>query len=907
MTMRAICWRRLCNAGLILAGWSAGVGAVFSAESVAPAPDKVANAATPEAHALELYWQAMDRFRGPTSESQEQGRSLLLQSADLDCREAASLLGSALLSESYGFKQDPAGAVRRFEQAIKLGDDFARVGLAECYVRGIGVKVDAGEAEKLLRMALAPETTYPRPAPPAWFLHNDSSPDVAGELEYDAPSAARAYAHHLYGLIEQQRGNLAAAQEHFITASQSGRAGRAGVFEAAVQAAMNCAFGRGVPRDRAQAMALLEHARDLRRRQGAQQVHGMAMQGALESFAAADLEQSLAENSQRELGETQFGIAQHFADAASAEHDPGEARAWYELAAGNNQVDAMIALALMDSRGATGPPDRAAALGWLQRAGGGDPVRSLHAAACLGICYLHGLGTPVDPAKATAIFARHRDEDFVCYLGTIGKAPADVLSADEARAMLEAWAEKNRDVHAQFLLAEYHLWGCGYPADAKEGVRLLKLAADHGSGEACGVMGDYYAFVEGNAKKAEDYYGRGLRRNDARSEVGLARLRFQPSRELFNQQDIDELSRALDLCEKALNHDPDFVPAHELEMSICMCKTLRRDKGTGKFLLGHYDVPRARSHARRADELGSALAAYYLGSWALEGNGESKDPRKAYDLFSIAAERGLAVAHLQLGAMHADGIGVPVTLDEAAYHYRLAALGGNAEGARRLANMYIGGHGVAANEDRAVFWYSVAARSGEPASNYELAKILMRLRRYPDAVAILEKIAAGSGGVFQDLANLDLARCYRMGLGVTSNAKKARDYRAAALAGWSTKTLLQDAKTAMGKGPSDHAVELYTLAAEVFPEASYSLGQMYFFGQNVAADRNLSVSYLRFAAEYDYADALYFLAAMTVKREAGAPSVPEAREFARRAVKAGLKKAEALLLRLEALAGGPSS
>lgn len=862
-------------------------------------------AATTESNpGLALYWKALVHFRSPVEAELAQGRQLLEQASGLQCGEAQALLGSAMLHGTYGFRKEPTVAIDRLQQAIAHGNDFARVALGECFFRGMGAKVDLAMAEKLLASALAPEATFMRPTPPAWFLEKmGDTAGVAGELESDPVESTRAYAHHLLGQIAQQRGDHALAQEHFLAATRAGRAGRAGIYEAAMQAALNCAFGRGVARDRAQAVALLETARELQRRQGAQNIHGLTQQGTLETFAVADLEESIAESSRREMAAKQTEIGDVFAQTTSEFHDFAEARIWYELAAGNDDASGMLHLALMQSRGVGGPVDRAAAFGWFEKAGGGQPPLVLHGVACLAIAHLRGLGTPVDATKAKALFARWRDDDFLCYLGASGEAPLDVVSADEARAMLETRATKKKDVHAQYLVAKYHLWGRGYPANAEEGVKLLKRAADRGSGAACGEMGDYYEFGKGDPREAKKYYERGKRRKDARSVVGLARQVLRPgngSLSVIVQSGTAALAKAMELCDDALSYDPDHVAAHELKIEIGVARVNGVDMQTGRLTEQLYDQSTARKHALAAEKLGSGLAAYYLGRWALHGEGETKDTRRAYDLLSTAGDRGYPSAHLVLGEMHERGDGVPETPEEAAYHYRLAAIAGNNQAARHLAKMYRGGRGVPPNPTLSIFWYSILARSGTVETVLDLAKALVHFQREREAIPLLEEIVSKASNWHRALAHAELARCYRLGLGVEADATKSRMHRREAWRGGVGLDDVKQAKRAAEEGDMATAIQRFEQAAEVQPEACFRLGQIHHFGQSVDVDKTKAMAYLRRAAADDYADALYFLAGLTVNREADAPPVAEALDMARRALAMGNEKARDVVRILEA-------
>jgi|CXWL01.1.fsa_nt_gi TPR repeat protein len=109
------------------------------------------------------------------------------------------------------------------------------------------------------------------------------------------------------------------------------------------------------------------------------------------------------------------------------------------------------------------------------------------------------------------------------------------------------------------------------------------------------------------------------------------------------------------------------------------------------------DPARAFTWAKRAGELGSARAQYWLGNMYELGLGTTADPAQALMWFQKAAEQGLAGAANNVGVLYIQGHGVAADPAEAARWFLRAADGGDAAGTFNLALRYLDGQGVAAD------------------------------------------------------------------------------------------------------------------------------------------------------------------------------------------------------------------
>lgn len=850
------------------------------------------------------YWRAIKLLGSKSATDVEAGRVALKAAADLEYTHAQVLLGNCHLSGGYGFPKSPKKAASLFRLAAERGNAFAKVSLGLCYVTGNGLRKDEEAAIKWLTGAIAPDADYSRPSPPADFSAERSGAEagesLSGNLGEDPVAQSVATAHHLLGEILMRQKKHAEAQPHFVAAA--GNDGRSGIFQAAQQAALNYAFGQGTARDLAKANEMLERARKLTSRMGVTMVHNYASLKIVDEFAVADLEEKITEAGAQAQTEMQTAIAEQFANKKSKDYNPAEAAKWYELAAENGQVWAMLSLAFIYSRGDLGQPDPAKAYNWFEKAGGGEKPKHTLGIANLAICYQNGIGIGKDTAKADALFKKHKDIDIVCYLGTLGKCPEKIITFEEELALIQTWAKKNNDAHAQYLLGDRYDSGAGMLMNKSDAANWYKKAvkANHPLATyRLAVLHDNHPFLVGNStlaggeKNAVELFRRGSELKNPDAMVHYAYM-------LMNG---DGLARntvlAVETYEKCLELYPDEYHAHNNLGAYYANKLVRDIAGLNreevetlrKKTLMHYEAAIRGEHATAARN----LAVLYH-----EGVLVGKDLRKAYQYYEQAAAWGYGPeAHYSLGLMHENGEGVPVTYSEAAYHYRLAAVDGHIEALQHLVNFYLTGKGVSRDLDRASFWLIKMMRAGEPGVLVIYVDILLKKQEYNEAVGFLNDLRYNENTFIAGFAYDRLSQCYRNGLGVKANPDKARQYFDKAVKLENEHALTTLAMQQLKEGKKTEAVANLQTAAKNSGPASFYLGQMNFFGTNVPKDRVKAMQYLRAAAALEHPEALYFLAGLTYNREADAPSINEAIDLLQRAENVGHPKAADLREKLE--------
>lgn len=845
------------------------------------------------------FWQTVTLLQSKVSANLSAGREALQKLAEQEYVHAQVLLGECLLSGSYGFAKDARKGANSFRLAAERGNAFAKVSLGSCYATGTGVKKDDEKAASWLLQALAADADFSRPPPPKIPVAPAATPDggVAGELANDPVSGAQATAHLLLAQIFSRQKKNAEAQTHYVAAATAGVEGRSGIYAAAVRAAVNYAFGEGVPRDQAKANAMLEQSRRLTVRMNAKLIHNYVALKMVDEFAVADLEETATEAGENFQSQTQMQIAALLADKKSKTYDLAEAVKWYELAAENGQLWAMLPLAFIYWKGDLGRPDPQRAFHWFEQAGGGEKKKHVLGAANLGICYQNGIGTAKDPAKAAAIFEKLRDVDIVCYLGSIGRCPAAPVTYEEAAKLNETWAKQQNDPHAQYLLALRHLGGWGVAVDRAVAVSWLKKAVAANHGGALLHLGTLYesnpallgetSTPKAIAAAAECYRKGGVAGNvDAWSNYA-------------NMLDAGkgvprDAAKAVEIYRECLTRDPEHARSHN-NLGAIYESRLRQPGATSEnreLMLKHYE---------EAVRLKLPHAARNLATIYYEGVLVPRDFQKAYQYFEQAVELGFPLEHFHLGMMHEEGLGVPVTYTEAAYHYRLAALEGHRESLRRLVNFYIIGRGVSPDIERAVFWMEKMYAMGNTRVLSTLCDVLLGKKDYASALPLLRKLSDSKDPFLAGYGNDRLAICYAEGLGVKVNAGRSEKHFAAALKLKNGNALTRLGLEQIAAGKISEGVSALREAAPSSREASYALGQMYYLGTKVTKNESEGLRFLELSASLNHPDALIALAVLTYNRAPGSPPLERAIELAQQAENTGHPKGKFIREKLEAV------
>jgi TPR repeat protein/serine/threonine protein kinase len=231
---------------------------------------------------------------------------------------------------------------------------------------------------------------------------------------------------------------------------------------------------------------------------------------------------------------------------------------------------------------------------------------------------------------------------------------------------------------------------------------------------------------------------------------------------------------------------------------------------------------------KKASELGSGDALYYLGELKYNGLGTTKDFREGWQYANSALKKGFGMANWRIASCYENGLGVKKDAKMAAKYYLLStepirklADSGDPEGLANLGGMYSSGNGLPKNESLGLEYYLKSAKKG---------------------YAFVQQ---------------NLASMYRYGSGTPVNLSEA--------------------------------VKWYSTSANLgHPGSQYELGKMYLYAEGVKQDTKMGLDLLNKAANQNYSEALSYLGYLYFMGKFVNVDYKKSFEFTRKAVEFGI-------------------
>ena len=158
------------------------------------------------------------------------------------------------------------------------------------------------------------------------------------------------------------------------------------------------------------------------------------------------------------------------------------------------------------------------------------------------------------------------------------------------------------------------------------------------------------------------------------------------------------------------------------------------------------DPKKAEEYYLEAIKYGSANSMLHLSTMYAFGEIDGEpDYKKAFSLVKMAAESGYAVAQVSLGYYIDNGIGTKPNLQDALFWYQKAAEQGSATAFNNLGDMYFAGRGVEQNFNVALDYVKRAIEKGSAIAYAILAKFYRQGRIYKqDINKAIETLITGS-------------------------------------------------------------------------------------------------------------------------------------------------------------------
>lgn len=428
-----------------------------------------------------------------------------------------------------------------------------------------------------------------------------------------------------------------------------------------------------------------------------------------------------------------FVLARYYEAGTGVEQDSMLAMDYFRRAGEAGFGDGYSFLGDYYRRGLAGvKPDSLQAFNTYMLAAGADEAVA-NGMTDVAECYLEGIGTRIDTAKAIYYLRDAVDAGSAKAAGILAdmynygrggiEANGDTAlmlyqlasQGDDPRGdyMMGAYlyeqgaydnamgfiasAAQNGSVEAQVLLAQAMLVGNGVDANPVLAVTTLRnLTEQDATGQALFMLG--IATVYGIGTDADSVEGASLIRRAA--EAG-------------NSRAMISIGRMYAVGEGVARDTVEAVRWYE--RAVEAGSTQAMSQLAGSYLTGQVapkNLQRAVELYQMAADRGDLDALCRLGLCYEQGEGVTLNSRRAYNLYLQAADRGSAWGMRLVGLCYAQGTYVEQDTKQAAEWFLKSAEAGDIQSAYIIGQLYAAGEGVKKNKKEAKRWLTVAAEAG---------------------------------------------------------------------------------------------------------------------------------------------------------------------------------------------------
>lgn len=400
-----------------------------------------------------------------------------------------TLLGDYYRYGAGGVKADSLQAFQTYMLAAGVDDDNAHglYRVAECYLKGIGTRIDTAKAIYYLRDAV--DAGSPAAAAELADMYNYgrggivANADTAWMLYRMASQGDDPRGDYMMGASLYEQGAYDNAMGFILSAANNGS------IDAAVLYAQALLGGNGVERDAERAVAMLQ---SLAPHDPSGQAHFILGIATLYGFGLeADSAQGIALIRQAaEIGNTRamIGLGRLYAVGEGVQRDTVEAVRWYERAVAAGSTQAMIQLAGSYLTGLVAPknPQRAVELYQMAADRG-----NLDALCRLGLCYEQGEGVTSNSRRAYNLYQQAAEKGSAWGMRLVAYCYGQGIYVDQDSKQAAEWfrrsAEKG-DVQSCYMLGRLYVFGEGVKKNKKEARKWLGMAAEAGHEEAAELL-----------------------------------------------------------------------------------------------------------------------------------------------------------------------------------------------------------------------------------------------------------------------------------------------------------------------------------------------------------------------------------------------------------------------------------
>lgn len=397
-----------------------------------------------------------------------------------------SFLGNYYRCGLSGIQPDSLQAFNTYLLAAGAPEQVANgmTDVAECYLEGIGTRIDTAKAIYYLRDAI--EAGSSKAASLLADMYNygrggiEANGDTALMLYQLASQGDDPRGDYMIGAYLYNQGAYSNALGYIQSAMMHGST------DAAVLFAQALLTGSGVEQDAAAAVNLLEQLAPSDASGHAHLLLGLAHYTG--NGVATDYERALSFlDTAAALGSTRamLTLGQLYNGSEGIERDTVKVLQWYERAVEAGSVDAMVQLAGSHLSGESVPKDAKRAADLYQRAA---DLGSTEAMCRLGICYENGDGVILNSRRAYNLYLQAAELGSPFGMRLLAYCYAQGIYVDEDMKQAVDWftrAAEAGDAHSAFILGQLYTTGeGGVKKSKKQAKHWLSIAAEAGIAEA---------------------------------------------------------------------------------------------------------------------------------------------------------------------------------------------------------------------------------------------------------------------------------------------------------------------------------------------------------------------------------------------------------------------------------------
>ncbi len=388
-----------------------------------------------------------------------------------------------------GMKRDPQAAYETYMLAAGIEENNAigLAGVADCYLEGIGVRVDTTKAIYYLRDAV--EAGSPRAAAKLADMYNYG----LGDIEPNGDTALMLYrlasqgddprGDYMMGAYLYEQGAYDNAMGFIVSAAQHGS------IDALILYAQALLQGNGIDQDAPMAVGILRQTAPTDVTGQAHFVLGIAHYMGLgipedKAEAARCFDTAAAKGNSRAM----LNLGHLYARGEGVERDTVKAVEWYNRSVEAGYTSAMILLADDYRTGIVAPRDPKRAAELYQMAADRGDVDGL---CRLGLCYEQGEGVVLNSRRAYNLYLQAAEKGSVWGMRLVAYCYAQGIYVEQNMAKAVEWfgrAAEAGDMHSAFILGQLYASGEGVKKNKKAAKEWLKMAAEGGVQEAAELL-----------------------------------------------------------------------------------------------------------------------------------------------------------------------------------------------------------------------------------------------------------------------------------------------------------------------------------------------------------------------------------------------------------------------------------